>query len=157
MSLNFTVYGNPAPQGSKAYKGHRNGKPVLVESSKALKPWRDKVAKDAKDAATKAGWTPSPMVAVDLTFLMRRPVRHYNRAGQVRDDAPFFHSLRPDLDKLIRGVFDALTEAKIVNDDASIVTVIATKVYVPDGDRPGVQVVVATVPREFLPTVAGAA
>jgi len=45
--VEFTVLGVPAPQGSKRHVGRG----VLVESSKALGPWRDAVAWAARDAA----------------------------------------------------------------------------------------------------------
>lgn len=41
--LRIVVYGQPAPMGSKRFMGTRGGKGVLVESSKAVKPWREAV------------------------------------------------------------------------------------------------------------------
>lgn len=42
-----------------------------------------------------------------------------------------------DVDKLARNCLDALTLARIINDDSQVVTLIATKEY---SERPGVQI-----------------
>lgn len=49
--LAFTVIGTPAPQGSKRHVG--GGR--MVESSKAVAPWRDSVAWTARGEANKRG------------------------------------------------------------------------------------------------------
>ena len=49
--VEFEVVGLPAAQGSKRHVG--NG--VMVESSKALKPWRSAVAEAARDIAADVG------------------------------------------------------------------------------------------------------
>ncbi len=38
--LVIEVVGTPAPQGSKSFEGYRGGKPILVESCSAVKPWK---------------------------------------------------------------------------------------------------------------------
>lgn len=50
-AVQFDVLGVPAAQGSKRHVG--NGR--MVESSKALHPWRDSVAAAARDAAKDHG------------------------------------------------------------------------------------------------------
>ncbi|WP_312681328.1 hypothetical protein [Stenotrophomonas chelatiphaga] len=44
MSIRIVVYGSPAPQGSKSFKGlAKSGRAILVESSKKVCPWRQDV------------------------------------------------------------------------------------------------------------------
>ena len=64
------VPGKPAPQGSKSFKGYRGGRSVLVESSKELGPWRERVALAAHSHAP--GLSTGP-VGLTLKFVMPRP------------------------------------------------------------------------------------
>lgn len=127
--LVFYVPGTPAPQGSKRHVG--NG--VMVESSKAVKPWRQDVTAAAIDAATTAGWeTATGPVGLRLTFYLRRPRSHYGtgrNADQVKPSAPEYPATKPDLDKLQRSTLDALTTAGVLADDARVVLIDAAKVY----------------------------
>lgn len=132
--LVITVYGTPAPQGSKKHVG--NG--VMVESSKKVKPWREAVKWAAIDA-TGAGEVfgdVAPMligpVYISLTFRFARPKFHFRtgkNAHLLRDNAPVFPSGRPDLDKLVRSTLDALGEAGVFKDDAQVVLLGAMKTY----------------------------
>jgi Holliday junction resolvase RusA-like endonuclease len=139
--LTITVFGEPAAQGSKAYKGHRvsrkTGKRVaiLVEQSKRVKPWRELVTAAATEAATAVHGLPlrGPLF-FDATFTMRRPQR-------IPADRLGWPSVKPDGDKLLRAVFDGLTDARIWADDGQVVDYAARKVYPglhPSAlDRPG--------------------
>jgi crossover junction endodeoxyribonuclease RusA len=134
-SLSFFVVGTPAPQGSKRHVG--NG--IMVESSKALKPWRATVAGEcAERIAADPAWEPIPSALARITFYFRRPKSHY-RTGRnshiLRDDAPTWHTNNPDVDKLQRGVFDALAEAGAIGDDCRIARVLAMKIWA-DADQP---------------------
>jgi crossover junction endodeoxyribonuclease RusA len=124
--LKFTVHGTPAPQGSK--KGYvRGGRAVLVESSAAVRPWRQDVTTAAIEAA--GGWTtPDGPVAVHVTFLIRRPASAPRRVWPDR---------KPDLDKLLRSTLDALTTAGVIADDARVVEISASKVYAAAGQPSG--------------------
>jgi Holliday junction resolvase RusA-like endonuclease len=118
--IEFTVYGLPAPQGSKRYVG--NG--VMIESSKKVKPWREAVKWAAREAMAAAGIASpidAPLVA-SMTFTMPRP----KSAPKSRRHA----DRKPDLSKLIRSTEDALTDAGLIADDARIVMFDrAAKVY----------------------------
>lgn len=133
-SLSFFVAGQPAPQGSKRHVG--NG--VMVESSKAVKPWRQDVVAAARQAMQSTEIeTFVHVVEVTVTFNFARPKYHFGtgrNAGRLKDAAPEFVAMKPDLDKLVRSTFDALTTAGIWRDDSLAAAVIATKVY---GDLPG--------------------
>jgi crossover junction endodeoxyribonuclease RusA len=134
--VDFRVRGMaPAPQGSKRHVG--NG--VMVESSQRVKPWREAVRwaalAELGDAPPMAG-----PVQVTVFYGLPRPKGHYGtgrNAETLRPSAPRFPAVKPDLDKLDRGLFDALT-GLVWQDDAQVVAVTAHKVY---GD-PGARVIV---------------
>ena len=121
------VPGTPAPQGSKRHVG--NGR--LIEMSKTLGPWRERVAL----AVHQAGWQPlAGPVAVDLTFVMPRP-----KSAPKRSTPPA--TKRPDIDKLTRAILDAVTGIALV-DDAQVVELHANKRLADPGCQPGVWITV---------------
>lgn len=119
--LVILIEGTPVPQGSKtAYVV--NGRAVLTEASKKLKPWRKHVTETATQTAYVKKWlTISTACTVDMTFLFERP-----KSAKSRE----YPSVKPDLDKLARAVLDGLSDANIWNDDAQVVTLRARKRYV---------------------------
>lgn len=117
--MRFFVPGIPAPQGSKRHVGRG----ILIESSKKVKPWREDVRQGALTAADDQQWTPPDAVAIGLTFWMPRPKSHPKTRRTI-------HSSRPDVDKLVRSTFDALTSAGVIRDDSTVVKVSAVKCYV---------------------------
>ena len=117
------IPGRPAPQGSKRHLG--NG--IMVESSKAVKPWRVDVA-----WAVRAHF-PAPMdgpVRLELEFVMPRP-----KSAPKRSTPPAIK--RPDVDKLARAVLDAITGV-VVADDSQIVELVASKRIAEIGEASGV-------------------
>lgn len=132
--LDFNLSGIPRPQGSKTAR-IINGKPVIYEASPELAQWRKDVSIAAAYYAKKAHWgTSDGPLHVTIGFRMPPPQK------RVRD----FPTVKPDLDKLIRGILDACTDAKIWKDDAQVVQIIATKNYPLNGEGPGVTVHVRT-------------
>jgi len=148
--LAIVVYGTPAPQGSKRHVG--NG--VMIENNQAaVNTWRE----DVKLAALRA-LKDSPRwerdyraVVAHMVFTLARPQSHY-RTGKfshlLRDNAPRLHSVKPDLDKLLRSTGDALTAAGVYADDCRLAQIYAIKVYpsstsFPPGalDKPGARIV----------------
>jgi Holliday junction resolvase RusA-like endonuclease len=84
-----------------------------------------------------------------MDFYLRRPAEHFmpvnSRRSEVtlREDAPEYCEKTPDLDKLVRAIFDALTDADVWNDDSQVVKLVTTKYYATDIQRPGVIITVA--------------
>lgn len=120
-----TVYGAPAPQGSKSPKRNKHsGRIQMVESSKYVKPWRDDVV-GASLRARGRGWRPLTVpLAAEMIFTLTRPKTHFGtgrNAGTVRPSAPLLPAGVPDLSKLARSTEDALTTAGIYRDDALVV------------------------------------
>src|SRR6266568_2319370 len=106
----FHVIGTPAPQGSKRHVG----KGIMVESSKAVGPWRDSVATQTAELMERYGWPMhvGPLV-LTVTFWLRRPPSAPRRR--------IYPDRYPDLSKLTRATEDALVTAGIIEDDARIV------------------------------------
>lgn len=127
--VTITVYGTPAPQGSKrAFVA--GGRAVIVDDNKpALRSWRQDVKAAALD--TYAAMARCP-VAVTVTFFLARPKGHYGtgrNAAVIRASAPRRPAVKPDIDKLLRSTLDGLKEAGIYADDAQVVTITARKQY----------------------------
>lgn len=123
---------NPAPQGSKAYRGHRyNAKagrplPVLTEQSKRVDPWRQVVTTYARHAAARQRMR-APLdgpLEAKLVFIME-PARNAQGDPIRLPDTRHYG----DLDKLQRSTFDALADARVIADDARIIRVEAMKVF----------------------------
>lgn len=125
------VPGRPAPQGSKSYKGHRGGKPILIESSKAVGPWREQIAWMAR---SRGGMLPPGPVRAELVFVMPRPKQTPKRT-------PPAIKRNGDLDKLVRAVFDAITDVWI-HDDAHITHLGAHKRIAELGEQSGVNITI---------------
>lgn len=129
MTLQFSVPGEPKPQGSKRGFVTKHGKVALVEQAgKPLKEWRNTIATFATRARIEHGWEPYTQgpIGVSLVFAMRKPIRP-------RFPTPAF---RPDIDKLTRAVLDGLTDAHVWQDDGQVVSLRVEKIY----GQPGVNI-----------------
>lgn len=128
--LAFFVPGTPAPQGSKnAYR--RGQKIVLVESSKKVKPWRDTVSQVARFVCKQ------PLdgaVTVAVHFVMPR-----TKAMRDRPAPPMVQ--KPDLDKLLRAINDALTGIAY-SDDSQIVRLTGSKRRAAPGEQTGAHITI---------------
>jgi hypothetical protein len=137
VELHLTVFGTPAPQGSK--RGFvRNGQVRLVESSPDVKPWREAVKQAALDKLFERGTNyvdpddgqtkirPAPAMdgplGIEVVFTVRKTA---DRPKTKRS----WPDRKPDIDKLLRSTFDALSDAGAWRDDARVVEVHAFKVF----------------------------
>lgn len=131
--LTINVTGTPAPQGSKrAFVV--NGRAVMAESSKKVKPWRQDVVAAVRDVLAVEDWwaIPPGAVRVDITYYLPRPRYHYRtgkHADQLKPNAPVFVDKKPDKDKLDRATCDALTSSGVIRDDAQIAVGLTEKRY----------------------------
>lgn len=118
-TLTFSVAMTPQPQGSA--RAFVVGKRAIVTTDNTrLRDYRQAVAWSAQ-AARPVGWTPIVGPAdVSIAFTILRPKSTPRRRT--------FPTTRPDLDKLVRAVLDALTGIAFV-DDAQVVTIAAEKRY----------------------------
>lgn len=128
--MTIIVPGIAAPQGSKKNLG--NGR--MVESCKRLKAWRKAITIAAIEAQGSKPSIAGP-VNIGIVFFLRRPKR-----AKFRN----YPATRPDLDKLVRAVFDALTQARVWFDDGQVCILGTSKVWA--GERgPRVEISVAEV------------
>lgn len=111
--IRFVVPGRPVPQGSM-----RRGKGLtMYHSNKALLPWRKAIGWAARAAMGGRSVLAGPL-CLDVVFHLPRPKR------------PEFElpAVKPDGDKLLRAVADALTGITYT-DDAQVVSWRGVKVY----------------------------
>jgi len=144
------VPGQPVPQGSKtAFVNKSTGRPVVVDKDVRLPQWRMKITAHAIDKQAEymqtmpAFYATLPLsgpIGVRINFVMPRPKGHYGTGKNenvLKPSAPKHPASMPDLDKLLRAVFDALTDAQVWKDDGQVVWVQTAKHYVgpswPDG------------------------
>jgi Holliday junction resolvase RusA-like endonuclease len=121
--IEFVVPGVPVPQGSKNAWGG--------EDNPHTKSWRASIAARALESVVD-GPLLGP-VHVDVSFVFPRPKAHYRTgrySDQLREDAPFWHSAKPDLDKLQRAIGDALNGI-VIRDDSQIAFWVVSKYYGP--------------------------
>jgi crossover junction endodeoxyribonuclease RusA len=119
--ISFTIAGVPAPQGSKV-----RTKWGVREDNPATRPWRTAVAWEATAAMN--GRQPFDMpLELLVDFYFPRPKSHYLKSG-LRSTAPYWCATRPDTDKLLRAIGDAITGI-VVRDDAQLVLINARKLY----------------------------
>ena len=146
--ITFFVPGVPVAKGSaKAFviKNKASGKHraiVTQTNGDKQKPWASMIGTIAQMQNMPMMFGP---VKLSLTFHMPRIKGHY-RAGknseQLRPDAPVWHIVKPDLDKLVRCVKDALTGV-IWKDDSQVALMPEVKkIY---ADCPGVTITVSEI------------
>lgn len=131
-SFSFQVAGDPKTKGSNvSFVSEKSGRVVTKDGCKGLRQWLEAVGWAAREVYKGPPYTGG--VHLGLWFYMPRPRSHYLKSGALRDDAPPAHVVKPDVDKLVRAVLDALTGVVYV-DDNQVVSVEATKFY--DGACP---------------------
>ena len=139
-SVRFEVLGLPVAQGNlrasvagpKAHLYHSNSVP--------LSDWRRAVASAAQPHAPDELWTGPLEMRVEFRVPQPASVPTHRGRGKKRVPVRSWPSKRPDLDKYVRAVFDALTLV-VFTDDSQIVRLYASKDY----GRPGVTVEVSRV------------
>lgn len=135
----FFVPGIPRPAGSKrAFLHSKTGKQIVIDTCKHTKDWRTDIIIFARKKYK--GPPLDRPLSLDMIFYMPRPKGHY-RTGKnknlLKKSAPYFHTSKPDITKLIRAVEDALTAGGIWRDDSLVVKQSAMKVY---SEKPGVEI-----------------
>lgn len=147
-AITIRVYGQPAPQGSKRYAGHRRNaasgriSAVLLEQSKRVKPWRTQVEAAARGViAAFPGWQPlDGPLAADMVFTISD--KPNSRPVWWPQGTPWSRKLHwrpassPDLSKLARSTEDALTTAGAWKDDARLVQYGQLAKYYVGGNHP---------------------
>lgn len=130
--IEFFVPGIPQPQGSKRGFVSANGKVSMVESAAGVKPWRSDVKVFAAEEMKGRTLFTGP-VRMRCDFVMKRPA-----STPKRPPTPPA-TKKPDLDKLLRAIGDAL-KGTVYAEDSLIVELIGTKRIAEEGEQPGVTI-----------------
>lgn len=131
MAGSILVLGTPVPQGSAKAFIVGKGKPhaVVTHDNADTMPWRDSIRAHARKQVGPVIEYPRPQaVHLSVDFVMPR------RASAPKRSTPK-HTRKPDVDKLIRAVADALTGV-VYEDDSQIVSVDARKFEAEPGEQP---------------------
>lgn len=128
-TVRVDVRGLPRPQGSLRLHALPGGGQAARYPA-AVYAWRAQV----QQAVAAAGEIPLyGAVELALGFDLPRPGTHLGsgrNAQMVRPSAPEYPTTKPDLDKLVRCVADAITDAGLWKDDSQVVSLKAAKRYV---------------------------
>jgi Holliday junction resolvase RusA-like endonuclease len=119
QALAMTVYGVPAPKGSRTLGRRRDGSTFTRPASNREHAWVEAVARQAT-------WLRSqprrpllePPYAVALEFYLARPAHPAHG-----------HPTRGDVDKLARAVLDGLVRGGLISDDRHVVELAARKAW----------------------------
>lgn len=127
LLVEFRAIGKPEPQGS-ARAFVRGGRATVTTDNPKLHGWRDVVAWTARDAMAGRDLVEDGPVYVMATFSLSRP-----KSAPKRRVCP---TTKPDVDKLSRGLLDALTGV-CWRDDSQVVGLTVSKRYCVHGEQPG--------------------
>lgn len=147
----FTLFvpGRPVPQGSKtAFISKSTGRPIVVDKDQRLPRWRAAITSAAIDKLPTASIGMSfpligPVGAV-VDFYMDRPKGHFlpinskRTSLALKPEAARYPATMPDIDKLLRAILDALTDARVWDDDGQVVWIMTAKHYADLDHPPGV-------------------
>jgi len=130
--IQFFVKGEPKGQPRPRAFARRVGDKFIarVYDAGTAEGWKSQIAIAAKPFLPE-----SPIlgaVGITITFNMPRPMSHYRTGkneGQLKPDAPWFCTGKPDFDNLVKAVLDALTTLGMWMDDKQVVIAHVTKYY----------------------------
>lgn len=142
MTLNLIAFGIPQPKGSaKAFipKGWKRA--IVTSDNSKNKGWQQLIAEAASAAIAKSSTyrLVNGPVLLTVAFYLPRPKAIKNK------DVPQIK--KPDLDKLVRSVKDALTKVAWV-DDSMVVEIRARKQYARPGESPRAEITVTAIADE---------
>jgi len=141
---NFFVQGTPKPQPRQRhfamklktgqYKA-RSYDPGTAEG------WKAQIALAARD------YLPTTPIEAPtrlyLLFLMPRPKSHYRTgkyAGELKLTAPYWHTIKPDIDNLQKAVMDTLSQINFWHDDDLVCVGQIFKRYTVPGESSGLKI-----------------
>lgn len=146
----ITVPGVPIPEGSvrtfqmkgRAFTTHSNPGTLARYRNDIRNVWTIDPRGGHRDPAPEVG-----PFRLAVTFTFKRPADHYTTKGVLKGEkyarpAPTWVEKKPDVDKLVRAVADALT-GYAWHDDKQVVMVEATKVW---GERAETTIIVESLP-----------
>jgi crossover junction endodeoxyribonuclease RusA len=139
--LEIVVEGSPVPQGSFRHIG--NGR--IIAANPKLNTWRQTIADQVSEKT--AVRLIDGSCRVDLVFTLPRP-KSVPKSRRARP------TTKPDLDKLIRAVLDAISlprYVQLLTDDSIVTDLHAAKRYA-DHSPPGVRIFITYQDNELVTT-----
>lgn len=135
--VQFFAPGLPISQGSKVVV---NGRPMEDRSRREkLADWKATIRlKAAEVMQGRERFEDGVMLVADFVF--ERPPSHLKKSGGLRKGKSPHHVVKPDFDKIVRAVGDALTSAGVWRDDCQVCSAMVSKRY---GETSGVFVTVS--------------
>ena len=115
------IEGLPISKGNHAayiVPSKRTGRPTIRITDKAgqeLRDWQNKIAAHVKELIEKPFDQPWA-ISLDVVFYLPRPKCHYTKTGKPSSKWRLHHTTKPDRDKLLRAVQDALIGVVYVDD-----------------------------------------
>lgn len=142
-TLSFVVLGEPTPEGStRAYYIKALDRTVTThQNKKGLEAWRNRVATEAQRALEGREWgcDSASAYSVSVDFVLSRP-------ASVPEHRRMHPTVKPDIDKLVRAINDALTSI-LFSDDCQVVSMTMSKEY-SDERRSGAYITVCRYPNQ---------
>jgi Holliday junction resolvase RusA-like endonuclease len=162
--VEFRVLGSAASAGSKdvgvVYRSGPHGSKIPVtdstgrvktfvkdQSGQAGRDWRSAVAEAGSNALDGNELLDGP-IWIEMTLIRQRGPGHYGQGrnrSRILPSAPPYPAVMPDIDKLTRAVFDALT-GSTWRDDSRVVKMDVEKVYAQPGEPEGAEVRIWVLP-----------
>jgi Holliday junction resolvase RusA-like endonuclease len=136
--MQFRIFGDPAPQGSKRVFNGR----VVEAAGQRLKVWRKAIAEAVEEALPADHQLILGPVKVEVTFYLPRP-------ASIKPSKRPLPIVPPDVDKLCRAALDGLGQGlngksgdgRLWADDSLVVELTAIKLYA-DDTEPGALITV---------------
>lgn len=125
----IVVYGTPKPQGSmRSFRHAKTGAVITTGDNPGTKPWKQQVAQVAMSPGRQP-FPPHVPVYIAMNFYFTRP-----RSVSVKKRPAM--TTKPDGDKLVRAIFDAL-KGIVIHDDSQVIEFHCRKHY---GGPPRVEI-----------------
>ena len=139
--ISFFAHGDPKGQPRPRAFARKFGAKwqARVYDAGTAEGWKSQVALAVK-ALNKGIVIPDGPIRVNSSFYFRRPKSHFRtgkNAHLLRDDAPEWHTQKPDRDNLDKAVLDALTQLGCWSDDCQVCAGEISKRWAPLGSGPG--------------------
>lgn len=101
--------------------------------------WKQSVWEAMQAALLVGDWQKTDLpVHAALVFVMPRPKSHFRANQTLKDSAPRFPKAKPDIDNLVKLVFDVMTRSERVwADDSQVIACLAEKKYAAPNESPG--------------------
>ena len=134
-AIKLVVYGVPAAKGSaRAFLPKGWKRPIVTSTNRSAKSWEGLIAEAASRALNGHGQLLLGAIRVDVEFYLPRP----KSLPKTRDVAM---TKKPDADKLLRCVLDALAGV-LFRDDSQVTKITTGKQYANLGDSPRAEIAI---------------